>query len=68
HKRVYRVMREHHLLLRRPGVRRDKRRHDGTTQQQMVLTHDPIHALVVDARCAAVARWSAHRASTTSAC
>ncbi|WP_198173324.1 IS3 family transposase [Cupriavidus sp. USMAA2-4] len=29
HKRVYRVMREHHLLLRRPGVRRDKRRHDG---------------------------------------
>ena len=29
HKRVYRVMREHHLLLRRPGVRRDTRRHDG---------------------------------------
>ncbi len=28
-KRVYRVMREHQLLLRRPGVRRDKRRHDG---------------------------------------
>ncbi|VBY70119.1 integrase catalytic subunit [Burkholderia pseudomallei] len=28
-KRVYRVMREHPLLLRRPGVRRDKRRHDG---------------------------------------
>lgn len=29
HKRVYRVMREHQLLLRRPGVRRDKRRHEG---------------------------------------
>lgn len=29
HKRVYRVMREHQLLLRRPGVRRDNRRHDG---------------------------------------
>lgn len=29
HKRVYRVMREHALLLRRPGVRRDNRRHDG---------------------------------------
>ena len=29
HKRVYRVMREHELLLRRPGVRRDNRRHDG---------------------------------------
>ncbi|MBB5510740.1 transposase InsO family protein [Paraburkholderia sp. JPY681] len=29
HKRVYRVMREHQLLLRRPGVRRDTRRHDG---------------------------------------
>ena len=28
-KRVYRVMREHQLLLRRPGVRQDKRRHDG---------------------------------------
>ncbi|SIT51980.1 Insertion element IS2A uncharacterized 48.2 kDa protein (fragment) [Paraburkholderia piptadeniae] len=28
HKRVYRIMREHQLLLRRPGVRRDKRRHD----------------------------------------
>ncbi|ABC35994.1 transposase [Burkholderia thailandensis E264] len=28
-KRVYRVMREHQLLQRRPGVRRDKRRHDG---------------------------------------
>ncbi|MCW3649189.1 IS3 family transposase, partial [Burkholderia cenocepacia] len=28
-KRVYRVMREQQLLLRRPGVRRDKRRHDG---------------------------------------
>lgn len=28
-KRVYRVMREHRLLLRRPGMRRDKRRHDG---------------------------------------
>ncbi|AYR24479.1 IS3 family transposase [Herbaspirillum rubrisubalbicans] len=30
HKRVYRVMREHELLLRRPGVRRDNRRHDGS--------------------------------------
>jgi len=29
HKRVYRVIREHQLLLRRPGVRRDNRRHDG---------------------------------------
>ncbi|REE89219.1 transposase InsO family protein [Cupriavidus plantarum] len=29
HKRVHRVLREHQLLLRRPGVRRDKRRHDG---------------------------------------
>lgn len=28
-KRMYRVMREYQLLLRRPGVRRDKRRHDG---------------------------------------
>lgn len=28
-KRVYRVMREHQLLLRRPGRRRDTRRHDG---------------------------------------
>ena len=29
HKRVYRVMRDHQLLLRRPGARRDRRRHDG---------------------------------------
>jgi putative transposase len=29
HKRVYRVMREHKLLLRRSGVRQGKRRHDG---------------------------------------
>lgn len=29
HKRVYRIMREHKLLLRRPGVRRDSRRQDG---------------------------------------
>jgi transposase InsO family protein len=29
HKRVYRVMREYQSLLRRPGVRRDTRRHDG---------------------------------------
>ncbi len=29
HKRVYRVMREYQLLLRRLGVRKDKRRHDG---------------------------------------
>jgi putative transposase len=28
-KRVYRVMRDHQLLLRRPGQRRDTRRHDG---------------------------------------
>ncbi|MGA3891807.1 IS3 family transposase [Ralstonia nicotianae] len=29
HKRIYRVMRDHQLLLRRPGARRDRRRHDG---------------------------------------
>ncbi len=28
-KRVYRVLRDHQLLLRRPGQRRDTRRHDG---------------------------------------
>ncbi|MGC8210099.1 IS3 family transposase [Ralstonia pseudosolanacearum] len=29
HKRIYRVMRDQQLLLRRPGARRDRRRHDG---------------------------------------
>lgn len=29
HKRIYRVMRQAQLLLRRPGQRQDRRRHDG---------------------------------------
>ncbi|MGC2971772.1 IS3 family transposase [Paraburkholderia aspalathi] len=38
-KRVYRVMRDHQLLLRRPGQRRDTRRHDGriSVEQSDVL-------------------------------
>ncbi len=62
HKRVYRVMLEHQLLRRRPGVRRDNRRHDGRVAVDRSDTRGAPMALSSGAtmarRCASHSRWT----------